>query len=234
MQKNKRLRNVAKKIIFAGLEPRGPLRPVFAAFFQAHWWLREMYEWARRSLVATPVFLSQCAVHGTAISVDRIPYMNGRCRIELGSRIRISGLLNIKGSTHTEPVLRIGSGVFIGHGCTLAVAHLVEIGDFSSIGAGTYIADTEGHSNYNPQRPIWEVPASASDIGPVVIEDNVQISRQVIILKGVRIGARSIIGAGAVVRSDIPPDSVVMGNPARVVKRLTPDIAPATAQASQG
>ena len=39
------------------------------------------------------------------------------------------------------------------------------------------------------------------------------------ILKGVRIGARAVIGAGAVVRSNIPPDAVVMGNPGRVVKR---------------
>ena len=66
------------------------------------------------------------------------------------------------------------------------------------------------------------MPASDDDISPVVIENNVQIAGNVAVLKGVRIGARSVIGTGAVIRSDIPPDSVVMGNPGRVVKRMTP------------
>jgi acetyltransferase-like isoleucine patch superfamily enzyme len=64
------------------------------------------------------------------------------------------------------------------------------------------------------------VPASSDDVSPVVIENNVQIGRHCVILKGVTIGARSIVGAGSVLRSSVPPDSVVVGNPARVVKRL--------------
>ncbi|MDQ1250354.1 MAG: hypothetical protein QG597_4733, partial [Actinomycetota bacterium] len=71
--------------------------------------------------------------------------------------------------------------------------------------------------------PIWEVPPSDADVAEVVIEDNVQISHDCKILKGVRIGARAVIGAGSVVRSIFPEDAVVMGNPARVVKRMTPD-----------
>jgi maltose O-acetyltransferase len=53
-----------------------------------------------------------------------------------------------------------------------------------------------------------------------VIEDDVWIGANAIILKGVTIGARSIVGAGAVVSRDVPPDCVVAGNPARVVKEL--------------
>jgi acetyltransferase-like isoleucine patch superfamily enzyme len=66
------------------------------------------------------------------------------------------------------------------------------------------------------------VPPSDLDVAPVIIEDNVQISQDCTILKGVHIGARAVIGAGSVVRSNIPADAVVMGNPARVVKRNTP------------
>jgi acetyltransferase-like isoleucine patch superfamily enzyme len=217
---------VARKVVFGtAVHPTGVARLVYRALFDADYVARETYEWARRAFVATPTFLARCAVHGTEISCDRLPYITGPVRIELGSKIRISGKIGIKGASQgaaaKEPTLRIGSGVFIGHGTQLAVARSIEIGDFVSIGGACYIADTDGHTNYAPGRPIWEVPASAEDIAPVVIEDNVQISRDVTILKGVRIGARAIIGAGAVVRSDIPADAVVAGNPARVVKKMT-------------
>ena len=57
-------------------------------------------------------------------------------------------------------------------------------------------------------------------IKPVVIEDNVWIASSVIISPGVRIGKNSVIGAGSVVTRDIPPNSLAVGCPARVVKKL--------------
>lgn len=58
---------------------------------------------------------------------------------------------------------------------------------------------------------------------PVVVEDNCIIFAEVIILPGVRIHSGSVIGAGAVVSRDVPPNSIVAGNPARVVKfRVAP------------
>jgi acetyltransferase-like isoleucine patch superfamily enzyme len=148
--------------------------------------------------------------------------MVGRPRLVLGSDIRFSGRCGIASPRKDgpPPLLEIGDGVFVGHMVSFAVARHVKIGRFVSIGAGTLIADTEGHSHYDPGRPIWEVPASDDDVAPVIIEDGVQISKHCMIWKGVTIGARSVIGAGAVVRSDVPPDSVVMGNPGRVVKRM--------------
>ena len=218
----RRIKPYAKEIIFHSIAPNDANRWLFELAFDTHWSAREAYEWACRSLIATPLFLSKCAVYGEKISVDRVPYITACPRIELGSDIRVSGELQIKGNSKRSPVLKIGNGVFLGHWTTFAVAERIEIGNFVSIGGNTYIADTEGHSHYNPQKPIWSVPASDDDIEPVVIEDNVQISRNCMILKGVRVGARSVIGAGSVVRTSIPPDSIVMGNPARVVKRVTP------------
>ena len=55
---------------------------------------------------------------------------------------------------------------------------------------------------------------------PVVIEDDVWVGAHCIILKGVTIGARSIIGAGSVVTKSIPADRVAAGNPCRVIKNL--------------
>ncbi len=213
---------IAKKIIYTTIKPIGPTKHVLSSLAHAGFYAREAFEWGRRSVVATPVFLSQCAIYGDNISIDRVPYINGTPRIELGSNIRVSGLVNISASSRGSPTLVIGDGVFIGHGTSFAIADRITIGKYASVGGGCYIADTEGHSHYNPQKPIWEVPAGDADVAPVTIEDGVQISRNVMILKGVTIGARSVIGAGSVVRSDIPPDSIVMGNPARVVKKMTP------------
>lgn len=216
------LKPIAKRVIYQSLQPVGPAKYLFAGAAHAGFYAREAFEWGRRSLVATPTFLAQCARYGENVSIDRVPYINGAPRIELGSNIRISGQLGIAASSRGTPTLVIGDGVFIGHGVNINVASRISIGKFASIGGGTYIADTEGHSHYNPQKPIWEVPAGDADIAPVTIEEGVQISRNCMILKGVTIGARSVIGAGSIVRSDIPPDSIVMGNPARVVKKMTP------------
>lgn len=60
-------------------------------------------------------------------------------------------------------------------------------------------------------------PPSAT---PVVIEDNVLVGANAVILEGVRVGDHSVIAAGAVVTKDIPPYSVAVGMPAKVVKRF--------------
>ena len=54
----------------------------------------------------------------------------------------------------------------------------------------------------------------------VIIEDDVFIGMNTIILKGVTIGARSIIGAGSVITKSIPSDCIAAGNPAKVIKRI--------------
>jgi len=216
------LKPIAKRVIYTSIQPVGPTKHLLNGLASAAFYGREALEWAERSLLATPMFLATCESYGTNIAIDRMPYINGEPIIRLGSNIRVSGLINIGASTRGTPTLEIADGVFIGHGTSFAIADKISLGKFSSVGGGCYIADTEGHNHYNPQAPIWEVPAGDGEISPVIIEDGVQISRNVMILKGVRIGARSVIGAGSVVRSDIPPDSIVMGNPARVVKKMTP------------
>lgn len=58
---------------------------------------------------------------------------------------------------------------------------------------------------------------------PVIIEDNVWLGYNVTVLPGVTIGKGSIIGAGAVVTKDIPPNSIAVGNPAKVIKQRRVD-----------
>jgi acetyltransferase-like isoleucine patch superfamily enzyme len=52
---------------------------------------------------------------------------------------------------------------------------------------------------------------------PVVLEEDVWVGANAMILKGVTVGRASIVGAGAVVTKDVPPNSIVAGNPARII-----------------
>lgn len=98
---------------------------------------------------------------------------------------------------------------------------LINIGNNIKIGGNVRIFDHDYHSlNYKNRRDSI-IDGGDVKAAPVIIEDDVFIGTNSIILKGVHIGARSIIGAGSVVSlKNIPPDSVVAGNPARIIKKL--------------
>jgi len=87
------------------------------------------------------------------------------------------------------------------------------MGDACMIAHGAYISDADWHGIYDRAKPVGKTK-------PVVFEDNVWIGDSAIICKGVRIGKNSIIGAGAVVTKDVPPNSIFAGNPAILVKKL--------------
>ncbi|MBE6337299.1 MAG: acyltransferase [Lentimicrobiaceae bacterium] len=111
----------------------------------------------------------------------------------------------------------IGDNVGIS-GSTICATTSVTIGNNVLIGSGCLISDTDSH-------PIdWEDRLydrnEKTRKAPIVIEDNVFIGARSIILKGVTVGEGAVIGAGSVVSKDVPPYSIVCGNPARVVKTL--------------
>lgn len=114
--------------------------------------------------------------------------------------------------------LLIGNDVGISQ-CALISHCLIKIGNRVKIGGGTGIFTTDFHSTD------YRLRASREDTNhricrKVIIDDDVFIGAHCIILKGVTIGARSIIGAGSVVTHSIPPDEIWAGNPARFIKKL--------------
>ena len=104
-------------------------------------------------------------------------------------------------------VLEIGKNVGMS-GTIIWVAKHIKIGNNVKIGGGTTLMDTDAHS------------LSFKDRRNEISDAKNRIDKEIIILKGVHIGARSIIGAGSVVTKDVPEDCVVAGNPAKVVKIL--------------
>lgn len=94
----------------------------------------------------------------------------------------------------------------------------IKIGNYVDIGANTVIMDSDAHSlNYHDRRDTHKDISNKND-KPVIIGDDVLIGANCIILKGVTIGNRCVVGAGAVVTRSIPDDSIVAGNPAKIVR----------------
>lgn len=108
--------------------------------------------------------------------------------------------------------IAIGDDVGVS-GCTISAGKSIVIGDHVLIGSGALITDGDAH----PIDPDERRCGGGGLTAPVVIEDDVFIGARVIILKGVTIGRGSVVGAGAVVAKSIPPYSVAVGNPVRIV-----------------
>jgi acetyltransferase-like isoleucine patch superfamily enzyme len=110
-------------------------------------------------------------------------------------------------------------------GCSAAVLSSrsrIDIGDNVNIGANVRIFDHDFHSLDFFARRDADADKAGCRTAPVVIGNDVFIGTNAIILKGVTVGDRSVIGAGAVVSlKEIPPDSLVIGNPAKAVKSLS-------------
>jgi len=197
-------------------------RPVFAALYLLHVFLREASIWLRRFLWFEPLFRSRCAQVGPRLQMEQLPYVTGVGRIIIGCDVRLSGKssFGFGGHADLEPTLVIGDFSFIGHNCTFLVSESITIGKHCLLAGGVRISDYDGHPLDSGQRRRNE-PPSASSSRPVVLGDDVWIGAGCHVLKGVRIGDRSIIGAGSIVTKDVPADVVVAGNPACVVKVLT-------------
>ena len=109
--------------------------------------------------------------------------------------------------------IRVGRNVFINQNCTLYDLGGLDIGDDVMIGPNVSIL-TAGH-------PLEPSQRHSATIGkPIVIERNVWIAAGATILGGVTVGENSVIAAGSVVTRDVPPNTLVGGNPARVIRSI--------------
>lgn len=153
--------------------------------------------------------------------------------IRLGHHNTLSGLLR----TSEKGRIQIGSYCAIRSGTYLGAANLIKIGNFVGIAQHTHIFDNNNHPISPKQRILHRIRVAPegedyaslgaqwekADSAPIIIEDNVWIGMYCFIGKGVTIGEGSIVARQSVVTKDVPPFTVVAGNPAREVKKLEKD-----------
>ena len=109
--------------------------------------------------------------------------------------------------------IELGERVFFNFNCIVLDVCLVRIGSFSLFGPAVQI--------YTPMHPFNAEQRRREEFGkPVEIGSDVWVGGGAIILPGVRIGSRAVIGAGSVVTRDVPEGVFAAGNPCRVVREI--------------
>ena len=172
------------------------------------------------------ILKSHGVVFGKNIQIpSKVLWLIRGARITIGDNFYLSSgngvnpiASNLQADVYVEPGATLTIGNNVGMSSTrLWIHESARIGNNVKIGGCVLITDTDAHPmDYMARRSSNEGTKSA----PVVIEDDVWVGAHCIILKGVTIGARSIIGAGSVVTKSIPADCVAAGNPCRVIKSL--------------
>jgi maltose O-acetyltransferase len=135
------------------------------------------------------------------------------CQIASGSAFL--GEVALIGPTGAATMLAVEAGCMVAPGVTFGLDARIELGRNVSIGPGATLYTGTHHVGPHASRMDPGVVAR-----PVVVEDGAWIGMAALVLPGVRIGAGAVVSAGAVVTSDVPPDTLVAGNPATVVRSL--------------
>lgn len=142
--------------------------------------------------------------------------------IIIESNARIHGIL----ISNNGGKIRIGKFVHIAPNAKIACVNSISIGAYTGIGSFVTIVDNNYHPVNPYDRKIMRQTSEGSDkrswvhsdSKPIVIGENVWVGEYARILKGVTIGENSIVAANTVVTKDVPPNSIVAGNPGKVVK----------------
>ena len=110
--------------------------------------------------------------------------------------------------------IHLGNNVFFNLNCMFIDNNRVQIGDHAMFGPGVQIYTAAHPLDAASRNQRWEVTK------PVTVGNSVWIGGSAILLPGVTIGDKSVIGAGAVVTKDVPPNVVVAGNPAQIIREI--------------
>jgi len=211
------LKDVARAVRSSTLPLPGFVRPVLGALFHLHWAIRQTGSFLLSYFYREPLFRGRCVSIGKHFRLSRMPFVEGHAKIYIGNDVNFFGKIDIhSGRMLDEPKLIIQDRVDIGHNVAIVVNREIVIENDVNVAGGVRFMDSDAHPRDTEQR-IADMAPPPEEIKPVRVCRYAWIGQNSFILKGVTIGEGAIIGVNSVVVTDIPPYSVAMGNPARVV-----------------
>jgi acetyltransferase-like isoleucine patch superfamily enzyme len=205
--------------------PKIIVRPLLWLFLA----LRSTYYFIARVFVCEPLFKAYCTRYGHNLHTGVfVHWVQGSGNIEIGDDVLVDGksAFGFAARCDSAPTLVIGSRCYIGHGCSFTVGKRITIGNDCRIATGVRMFDASGHPT-DPQTRRDGMPTPPEQVRAITLEDNVWIGMNATICPGVTIGENSIVATGSIVTKSVPPNVIVAGNPAAVVRELGQDRAKA-------
>ncbi|TGV20577.1 acyltransferase [Pseudoalteromonas sp. MEBiC 03607] len=195
---------------------------VHSLLFKLHLLISTTVSEMARIFYYTPLFKSQ--IKGTKANLylySGMPQILGKLEISCKDNTRISGITTFCGRSQGEytPKLIIGSNVDIGWQNAFSVGRNIILEDDVRLAGRVFLAGFPGHP-LNSQRRAKGEPDDECQVGDIIIKQGAWIGTGATVLAGVTIGEGAIVAASAVVTKDVPANTIVAGNPAKVVKQL--------------
>lgn len=152
---------------------------------------------------------------GKNISAFNLKYIDLGDNVFIGDNTYLGPITCYAGERYTPKII-IGDNCIIGKNNSIASINLVKFGNNVLCAGHVHITD-HSHGYEDISKPITH--QSLISKGPIIIGDDCWLGFSCEILSGVKIGKHSIVAARAVVTKDVPPYTIVAGNPARIVKQ---------------
>jgi acetyltransferase-like isoleucine patch superfamily enzyme len=215
---DKRLYSAAKWVMGLNMPV---VRPLHVALRVERGVRRTLWERAWSFMYYEPMFKTLCASCGRHLRLfGGIPQVYGDLVMLVGDNVTMHGVSTFIGAkTVAKPTLAIGDSTYLGYQMEISVGRSVTIGRHVLIANRVALLGYDHHP-LDPIARAKNLPPDASGAGDIVIEDFAWLGTKCLVLKNVRIGEGAVVGAGSVVTKDIPPYTLAVGTPARVVKSL--------------
>ena len=154
-----------------------------------------------KSIIFSPICFT-----GKYIKVSPFVYIYKNCRIQ--------GIKSYLGQCY-NPTIVLKQGVSIQQNCHITCADSITIGENTAIASNVTITDID-HPYIDIETPVEKQPL---EVSPVLIGRDCKIYNNAVILKGTIIGNHCVVGANSVVKGKFPDNSIIVGCPAKIIKR---------------